>query len=224
MSKKIKKFLKKNSFLNDKYNDLTNKDTNNDGFVSDEQIKGLLPMIKEDNRLKIELNYLENKTHIKLIDLVYFLIVIIMLPLCSAYYSFKDVFKVSDVGWIISLGGSFGVFVLSSFIFNLLFSKYYMRIIGGESFKEVNKKRALENLCIKLRNSKVAVFYLSKILSQFKKMDQFYKNRTIGNEDPRETYTEVLPNEFTSVEKELINIILSEIPEEEYILIRKRKV
>lgn len=211
MFKKTKKQLREYSFLKDKYKNVINlPEDKKCGFVSDQQIASISFLFPSGGKFNQQLLLLKSKPYIAIVDIFYMLIVMITLPLIIAGIAFSFIFKPEVVGWIVSLGGSFGVFMISAFLLVMLTSPIYSKLIGGKGHKEVNIKRAYIKYYAQIRNSPTINYVFYMILNNPDLISDNYRKRS-GAEDEEKHYHDVKPENFTEIEKKVITSIFSDL-------------
>lgn len=212
MFKKTKQFIRNNGFLNDKYKEVVKGNVKEEtSFLSDMQIKEILKYAPNDGKFNTYLIYLSGKSQLRIVDLLYSFLIMFLMPSAVAYFFFDKVFRAQDINLIISIGGSFGAFMIALFSLVYLTSNWYAKLVGGNNLKEVNKLRAFNFLCNKIRKSRNINNAFYYMVNYDNIMTPSYKEKTLNKEDQRINYNEIKIEEYTNIEKKLLCIMLKEI-------------
>lgn len=214
MFKNSKKILKEEIYLKDKYffiNESKNKKViENESFLSDMQINTLLNNVDKNSKFNILKKTFENKVRMELIDILYALVCMVLLPLIISYLTYKHLFIANDVQGIIAYGGTFGAFMISGVLIVGMTSKIYEKFSGGTSFHEIKKVRGGKAFCEHIRENKRISDIFKSILNQHREMKVLYKEKTIEKDDKREFYDDIDFSEFSYGEKKLIKAIIKD--------------
>lgn len=220
MFKISKKILKDEIYLKDKYLFISDKNIadnylkENDSFLSDLQINSLLEEVDKNNRFNIMRKTFESKVRLEIIDIIYALSFMLILPAIICYFIYNYFFINNGVEGIIAYGGTFGSFFISGFLLVGLTSKLYEKISGGTSFHDIKKVRGGKAFCEHIRLNKKISKTFKMILSQHREMKKIYKEKSLPKNDERVYYDELNFNEFTYGEKKLIKSIIKDLEKE----------
>jgi hypothetical protein len=220
MFKQSKKILKEEIYLKDKYFFLNDKNIDNDdtkkedSFLSNLQINSILKDIDKNSKFNILKKTFENKVRLEMIDIIYALSFMVILPAIICYFVYNKLFLNNGVDGIIAYGGTFGAFFISGLLLVGLTSRLYEKISGGTSLHEIKKVRGENAFCDHIRENKKISETFKLILNQRRKMKPNYRNKSLSSDDKREYYDELKFEEFTYSEKKLIKSIIKDLEKE----------